>query len=120
MNKSRYTRFILLTLEMLWQVLVHDRKCQGSFYEYITDVVPPPSYCYVKWTDWIRPFVLERIRVCTDYQYQSEANKKEKENAVRVLSLLDEEEKIVKGRKSDLPMVAQDSTDVSQAPAQAQ
>jgi len=88
-------------------------------YEYLNNDIQPPSYFYAKWTDWIPAFVQERLKICKEYQYNSDSNKRESELAIRVLSLLEEEAKILNERKQP-EMVQQDSTDVSQAPAQDQ
>jgi len=110
-----------MTLEVLYQILVSERKCQGALYNYITEEVTPPSYFYTSWIDWVHPFVLDRLRICKEY-HSSDSNKRENEIAVRLLSLLEEQEKILKERKSnqaESAIVQQDSTDVSQLPGQA-
>lgn len=108
-----------MTLETLYQIIVSEHECQGPLFDYINKDVPPPSYFYAKWTDWVLPFVQERLKICKEYQYNSDSNKRESELAIRVLSLLEEEAKIL-GERKQPEMVQQDSTEVSQAPAQDQ
>lgn len=60
-NQRRYSKMVLMMLEMLYSVLVIEHQCSGPLYHYINKLIPPPSYVFSRWTDWVEPFVNERI-----------------------------------------------------------